>query len=261
MPLAGRWPSRGCGSERAALLPRPSCESRLLRYHGQEKNEYDRRFGWRRGGGCKALRRAGAQISPGDVRRPDRPVGDGDDAPQRLRVGTHRARLHADRRARRRQDDDGAHSRPRSQLRSSGLRQADDRHAGPRCPLQGHHGGPSSRRARNRRRLQYRRRQHPRDHRERAVHAAGGAHQGLHHRRSPHALEGRVQRAAEDARRAARARPLHFRDDGNPQSSGHRSVALPALRSAPRRAAGIGRTLSENRRRAKARVPTPTLCN
>ena len=44
-----------------------------------------------------------------------------------------------------------------------------------------------------------------------------------------------VQRAAEDAGRAAAACEVHFRHDRNPQSADHDPVALPALRSAPRR--------------------------
>ena len=44
----------------------------------------------------------------------------------------------------------------------------------------------------------------PRDPREREVPAAARPAQDLHHRRSAHALDGGVQRAAEDARRAAR---------------------------------------------------------
>ena len=58
-----------------------------------------------------------------------------------------------------------------------------------------------------------------------------------------------------------RARPFHFRDDGNPQSSGHRAVALPALRSAPRRAAGARRAFPEDRRQAKAPRPTRMRCS
>ena len=59
--------------------------------------------------------------------------------------------------------------------------------------------------------------------------------QGLHHRRSAHALDQRLQRAAEDAGRAAGACEVHLRDHRDPQGAGHRAVALPALRPAPRR--------------------------
>ena len=63
-----------------------------------------------------------------------------------------------------------------------------------------------------------------------------GAHEGLHHRRSAHALQAGLQRAVEDAGRAARTREVHLRDDRDRQGAGHRALALPALRPAPRRA-------------------------
>ena len=47
--------------------------------------------------------------------------------------------------------------------------------------------------------------------------------------------DGGLQRAAEDAGRAAAAREVHLRDHRDPQGAGHDPVALPALRSAPRR--------------------------
>ena len=61
-----------------------------------------------------------------------------------------------------------------------------------------------------------------------------GSHQGLRHRRSPYAQPQRLQRAAENPRRTAAARQIRLRHDGNPQSSDHRPVALPALRPPPR---------------------------
>ncbi len=63
--------------------------------------------------------------------------------------------------------------------------------------------GPPRRRDRDGRRLPHRRRRRARADRRRALPPGCGALQGLHHRRSPHALEERVQRAAEDARGAA----------------------------------------------------------
>ena len=59
--------------------------------------------------------------------------------------------------------------------------------------------------------------------------------QGLHHRRSPHAVEAGLQRLAQDARRAAAACEVHFRHHRNPQSAGNGAVALPAFRFAPYR--------------------------
>ena len=173
-----------------------------------------------------------------------------------VRGRPHRARLHADRRARRRQDDDRAHPGPRANYEAPGIDKPTIDMPVPGASLPRDHGGPAPGRARDGRRLQHRRRQHPRDHRERALHAARRAHQGLHHRRSPHAVEGRVQRAPEDARGAAGAREVHLRDDGNPQGAGHGAVALPALRPAPRRAAGAGRSTSG--RSSPTRAPAPT---
>ena len=62
------------------------------------------------------LSRSRPQIPPADLRRPDRPGGDGAHPRQRLRDRPHRAGLYAHRRARRRQDDDGAAHRARPQL-------------------------------------------------------------------------------------------------------------------------------------------------
>ena len=65
--------------------------------------------------------------------------------------------------------------------------------------------------------------------------------QDLHHRRGPHALEQRLQRAAEDARGAAAARQVHLRHDRSAQAARHHAVALPALRLPPHPAAPDGR--------------------
>ena len=79
----------------------------------------------------------------------------------------------------------------------------------------------------------HRRRRRARDHRGGALFGGLGALQDLHHRRSPHAVEERVQRAAEDARGAAGACEVPVRHDRGEQGAGHRPVALPALRPAP----------------------------
>ena len=172
---------------------------------------------------------------------------------ERVRHRPHRSRLHADRRARGRQDHHGAHPLPRAQLRARGRRQADLRHARVRPPLRRDHGRPPSRRAGDGRRLQHRRRQHPRDHRERALQAADGPLQGVPDRRGAHALQGRLQRAAEDAGRAARAREVHLRHHRGAQGAGDGAVALPALRPAARRRAGAGRALPQDRRQGGRR--------
>ena len=101
--MSGAW--RGCrgscydgGHERPGTLPR-------LRTGAQKR---------------RSLSRARAQIPPAGFHRPDRAGGAGQDALQRVRDGAHRACLHAHRRARRGQDDDGAHHRARAQLHRPG---------------------------------------------------------------------------------------------------------------------------------------------
>ena len=91
------------------------------------------------------------------------------------------------------------------------------------------------RRARDGCRDAYRHRRHPRDRRQRALRADLGAHQGLHHRRSAHAVGEGFQRPSEDPRGAAAADHLHLRHDRSAQGAGDGAVALPALRSAPGR--------------------------
>ncbi len=87
------------------------------------------------------------------------------------------------------------------------------------APLRRDHREPASGRDRDGCGVQYRRRQHARDHRERALQAARRALQGVHHRRSPHALEGRLQRASEDAGGAAGARQVHLCHHRDPQGA------------------------------------------
>ena len=101
--------------------------------------------------------------------------------------------------------------------------------------LPGHRRGSSRRRHGDGRRQPHRHRRHPRDHRGRALSPDLGAQQDLHHRRGPHALPAGLQRPAEDARGAARARRLHLRDDRDPQGPRDRALALPALRPEARR--------------------------
>ena len=68
----------------------------------------------------RSLSRAGAQIPPAGLHRPDRAGSAGAHAHQCLRHRPHRPCLHAHRRARRGQDDDRAHHRPRAQLHRAG---------------------------------------------------------------------------------------------------------------------------------------------
>ena len=113
---------------------------------------------------------------------------------------------------------------------------ADHRHAGARRPLPGDHGKPASRRDRDGRRFaQWRRRRARRSMTPSATRRCQRPLQGLHPRRSAHAVWRRLQCAAQDTGRAAAARQIRVRHHRNPQGADHRAVALPALRSAPGR--------------------------
>ncbi len=83
--------------------------------------------------------------------------------------------------------------------------------------------------------LAQRRRRRAPDQRRDALRAGERALQGLHPRRSAHAVGRGVQRAAQDAGGAAAARQVHLRHHRDPQGAGDGAVALPALRPAPRR--------------------------
>ena len=85
---------------------------------------------------------------------------------------------------------------------------------------------PSCRRDRDGRRLAYRHRRCARDHRECAISSGFGAHQGLHHRRSAHALQGRVQRSPENSGRAAGTREIPVCHDRDRQGADHGALAL-----------------------------------
>ena len=87
----------------------------------------------------------------------------------------------------------------------------------------------------------------------RALCAGECALQGLHHRRSSHAVDGGVQRAAEDAGRTAAACEVHLRDDGNPQSAGDGAVALPAFQPAALLDRSSWRSISPTSATRKAR--------
>ena len=80
--------------------------------------------------------------------------------------------------------------------------------------------------------------------------------QGLYPRRSAHALGRGVQRAAEDAGRAAAAREVRVRHHRDPQGADHGAVALPALRPAPRRCGGAGE--ASRRRSAPRKASRPS---
>ena len=93
--------------------------------------------------------------------------------------------------------------------------------------------GTVARRAGDRRRHQQRRRAGARAARERALQPGARPLQDLDHRRGPHALHGRLQRAPEDAGGAAAAGEVHLRHHRVPQDPRHHPLALPAVRLPP----------------------------
>ena len=176
---------------------------------------------------------------PSVVRGPDRPGRDGAHPVQRLRARPHPPGLHADGRARRRQDHHGAHPGAGLQLPDR-HGEADDPHAGARGALPGDHREPPRRRDRDGRGQPHRHRRRARDHRFQPLPPGDGAHQDLHHRRGAHALQAGLQRPAEDAGGAAGPREVPVRHDRDREGAGDGALAHPALRPAPGRAAGDG---------------------
>ena len=182
---------------------------------------------------------------------------------QCLRDRAHSAGLDSHRRARRRQDDDRPHSRPRPELRSCPTGRSrrrpstcrpsaciarpimDSRHVDVLEMDAASHNGVDDIRQIND-----------------AVRYAPVERplQGLHPRRSAHALEGGLQCAAEDAGGAAAPRQVHLRDHGNPQSPGHGAVALPALRPAPRRDRPPCRSSRRHPRQGRGQRGTGSAC-
>ncbi len=105
-----------------------------------------------------------------------------------------------------------------------------------------------------------------------------GPVQGLHHRRGAHALQQRLQCAAEDHRGAAAVRGVHLRHHGGAQGPRHHPIALPAvqlpahLRRGDQGQAARGRRPSwawrprtrpspGSRRRRPGPCATPTRCS
>ena len=116
------------------------------------------------------------------------------------------------------------------------------------------------RRHRDRRRQQQRRRGGPRAPPERRPPAEPGAVQDLLHRRSPHALHRRLQRPAEDAGGAARARQVLLRHDRAEQDPDHRPVALPAVRLRRDHARADRRDPGSRSAAARESRPSPRRC-
>ena len=107
------------------------------------------------------------------------------------------------------------------------------------------------RRSRDRRRLAHAGRQDARPDGDGRAPSHQEPLQDLHHRRGAHALVALVQRAAEDARRAAAARQVHPRDHRPAQGAADGAVALPALRSATHRPGGAHAPTWSGRSRAR----------
>ena len=175
--------------------------------------------------------------------------------PERPGLRPHRARLPAVRRPRGGEDHDRAHPRPRAQLREGG--RADPR------PLRGvravrrDRGRQLPRRPGDRRRHPQRRGAGPRAAGERALQPGPRPLQDLDHRRGPHVVDGSVQRAPEDPRRAAAAGEVHLRHHRVPQDPGHHPVAVPAVRLPDDPRAGPAGAPARGRRaRRRSRSPT-----
>ena len=82
----------------------------------------------------------------------------------------------------------------------------------------------------NRRGQQSRYRRDPAAAVQRRHSAQPGSLQDLHHRRSPHADEGSLQRTTQDAGRATRSRQVHLLYDRSGKNPDHGLVSLPAIR-------------------------------
>ena len=93
-------------------------------------------------------------------------------------------------------------------------------------------------RARDRRRIEPGHRRDPRDPRPGELRPRRRTDEGLHRRRSPHADPGSLQRPAQDAGRAARARGVRARHHRAPPGTPHHPLPLPALRLPPAVGAG-----------------------
>ena len=93
--------------------------------------------------------------------------------------------------------------------------------------------GASPGRHRDRRRLQHERQRRAGDPRRGALRPERGPLQGLHHRRGAHALQQRLQRAAEDDRGAASVHRVHLRHHRGAQGPRHHPLPLPAVQLPP----------------------------
>ena len=168
------------------------------------------------------------QVAPQAFCRSGRPGACGARPVQCVDRTTPASRLPADRHARRGQNHHCPHSGQKPELRNRRGRRAVRRvrrlSADRRRPVCGLAG--------NRRRQQHRHRQYPRSAGQRPVRAQRGPLQGVHHRRSAHAVQVGIQRHAENAGRTARPRQIHPGHHRPAKSAGHRAVALFAILAA-----------------------------
>ena len=107
------------------------------------------------------------------------------------------------------------------------------RRAGPAPSCAGDRARRLPRRDRDRRRLQHQRERRARDPRRGALRPQRRQVQGLHHRRGAHALQQRLQRAAEDDRGASPVHRVHLRHHRGAQGAGHHPLPLPAVQLPP----------------------------
>ena len=135
------------------------------------------------------------------------------------------ARLSFHRHTRHRQDDLREDPRARGQLRAPGKRQP----LQPLPKLPRHRERAIFGRGRAGRGVEQRRRQRARAARRGDLLPRAGEKARVYRRRSPHALNARVQRTAQDLGGAARASDVHSGDDGAAQGARDHSLALPAL--------------------------------
>ena len=204
------------------------------------------------------LPRAGAQIPAVDLRRPDRPGRHGAHHRRTVRVRAHPAGLDPHRRARRRQDHDGAHPGAGAQLRIA--RRLDHR-ADRQMPVLGIHC-EAIMESRHLDVIEMDAASHNsvddvRQINDAIRYAPVSARYKVYILDEVHMLSRRrLQRAAQDAGRAAAARQVRLRHHRNPQSADHGVVALPALRSAPRRCRAAGEAPAGHRRQGEPSKPS-----
>ena len=183
-------------------------------------------------------------------------------SPTRSRAVACPPRVPVLRPARLRQD----HASRASSARRSTARRWPSRHAPSRAARARVHEHRQRQRGRlpgDGRRVEPRHRCDPRAHRGGALPARGAAQEGLRHRRSPHAHDRGVQRAAEDARGAAAARRRSCSRRPSRTSCRTRScrAASATTSSSSRRRASRSTSRASSRRRSSRSTPARSACS